>query len=334
MGCFPGTGGIAHHAECSEEETAGQPVSPLDHPPGGNMKRVSVILVATASTLVLSAASWRIDRPLDPRESHLRREVARLRAHFDSVDTELRTRDVLHLSVAQRASRTKLIAWLREYRDGGRFPQNDRFRDRRVPFFRDSQETLCAMAYLIDRSGRGDIVDHIAKTRNNAYIREITDDGELVAWLDASGLRVSEAARIQPAYDGDPNDSRSNRANRDYALLSVGLGGSALVTLGFNIFSPTPASAGSGLVAGMATIMAGVARINDDGGTGRVAKANVAVGSVAVIAGVRTLFAMRSATVRAQKEASRRDMFTAAIAPDVVLSPNATRFGLRVRARF
>ena len=77
------------------------------------MKRVSVILVATASTLVLSAASWRIDRPLDPRESHLRREITRLRAHFDSVDIELRTKDVSHLSSEQRASRTKLIGWLR-----------------------------------------------------------------------------------------------------------------------------------------------------------------------------------------------------------------------------
>ena len=61
------------------------------------MKRVSVILVATASTLFLSAAGRRIDPPLSTRDSHLRAEVARLRAHFDSVDTELRTRDVSHL---------------------------------------------------------------------------------------------------------------------------------------------------------------------------------------------------------------------------------------------
>lgn len=306
------------------------------------MKHVSVILVATASTLLLSAASWRIDRPLNSRESHLRAEVARLRAHFDSVDTELRIRDVSHLSVEQRASRAKLIGWLREYRDAGRFPQNDRFVNEAVPFFRDSRGTLCAMAYLVDRSGAGDVVDHIATTRNNAYIRDLTDDRALVAWLDASGLTVSEAARIQPAYEGgpccvvdDPIVSDPNRVSRDYALLSVGLGGSSLGTLGFNLFSPSRISGASGLTAGVATIIAGAAHINDGGAVARVAKANMAVGSVSVIAALHTLFARRTAHVRAPAETSRRDIVSSAtIAPDLIVLPNATRLGLRVQARF
>lgn len=306
------------------------------------MKHVSVILVATASTLVLSAASWRIDRPLNAEESHLRSEVARLRAHFDSVDTELRMRDVSHLSVEQRASRTKLIGWLREYRDAGRFPQNDRFRNQSVPFFRDSRGTLCAMAYLVDRSGRGDIVDHIAKSRNNAYIRDLTDDRELVAWLDASGLSVAEAARIQPGYDGDgwcctigePVASDPNRVSSNYALLSVGLGGSSLGTLGFNIFSASRTSGALGLASGVATVIAGAAHLQDGPGNQRVAIANTAVGSVAIFAGLRTLFAMRSANVRPRAETASREMFDAAIVPDVIVSPSAMRFGLRVQARF
>lgn len=304
------------------------------------MKRVSVILVATASTLVLSAASWRIDRPLDRRESHVRREGARLRAHFDSVDAELRMRDVSHLSVEQRASRMKLIGWLREYRDAGHFPQNDRFRDQLVPFFRDSQGTLCAMAYLVDRSGRGEIVDQIARTRNNAYIRELADDRELVAWLDAFGLTVSEAARIQPEYDGgcctfyEPTDPDPNRVTKGYALLSVGLGGTSLGTLGFNMFSPSRTSGAVGLAAGVATVIAGFTHVNDPPGNQRVAIANTAVGFVAVYAGLRTLFAMGNANVRAPAETPRRETVSAAIAPDVIVSPSATRFGLRVQARF
>jgi len=310
---------------------------------GGNMKHVSVILVATASTLVLSAASWRIDRPLNSRESHLRSEVARLRAHFDSVDIELRTRDVSHLSVEQRASRTKLIGWLREYRNAGRFPQNDRFRDQFVPFFRDSRGTLCAMAYLVDRSGRGDIVDQIAKSRNNAYIRDLTDDRDLVAWLDASGLSVSEAARIQPMYGDNPCCTivdpvvvpDPNRVSSSYALLSMGLGGSSLGTLGFNLFSPSRTSGAVGLTAGVAAIIAGAAHIKDGGGNEKVAKANVAVGSVAVIAAVRTLFAMPRARASVTTKASRRTVVSdAAIAPDVIVSPSATRLGLRLQARF
>jgi len=305
------------------------------------MKRVSVILVATASTLVLSAAGWRIDRPVNSRESHLRSEVARLRAHFDSVDTELRTRDVSHLSVEQRASRAKLIGWLREYRNVGRFPRNDRFRGQFVPFFRDSRGTLCAMAYLVDRSGRGDIVDRIAMSRNNAYIRDLTDDRDLVAWLDASGLSVNEAARIQPEYGGNPccviGDPivPDRRVSTNYALLSMGLGGSSLGTLGFNLFSPSRTSGAAGLTAGVAAIIAGAAHIKDGGGNEKVAKANVAVGSVAVIAALRTLFAYPRARAGVAAETSKRSVVSdAAIAPDVIVSPNATRLGLRLLARF
>jgi hypothetical protein len=306
------------------------------------MKRVSVILVAGASMLVLSAASWRIDAP-SPRVLHLRAEVARLRAHFDSVDTELQMRDVSHLSAEQRASRTQLIAWLREYRNAGRFPLNDRFQDRRIPFFRDSRGTLCAMAYLVDRSGRGDIVDHIAKTRNNAYIRQLTDDKALVAWLDASGLSVSEAARIQPGYDGNPcctiGDghivAERDRVSTNYALLSIGLGGSSLGTIGFNAFGPSRTSGGFGLMAGVATIIAGAANLDADPATRRVAIANTAVGTVAAAVGLRTIFAMRSARSKEPAETSKRNIVSnASIAPDVIVTPNATMLGLRVHARF
>lgn len=301
------------------------------------MKRVSVILVATASTLLLSAAGRRTDTPSNPRDSHLRAEIARLRAHFDSVDTELRTLDVSHLSTQQRANRTKLVQWLREYRDAGRFPINDRFADRTVPFFRDSQGTLCAMAYLVDRSGHGDIVDRIARTRNNAYIPELTDDRDLASWLDASGLSVSEAARIQPAYNFPPPIvvSDPNRVSSNYALLSMGLGGSSLGTLGFNLFSPSRTSGAAGFAAGLATIIAGAAHIKDGGGDETVAKVDVAVGSVAFIGALRALFTTRNAGIRAPAETSRREVVSnAMLAPDVIYSPSGTRLGFSVKARF
>jgi hypothetical protein len=308
------------------------------------MKRVSVILVAAASTVLLSAASWRIDRPLSPRALHLRAEVARLRAHFDSVDTELRARDVSHLSVEQRASRTRLIGWLREYRNAGRFPQNDRFADRTIPFFRDSRGTLCAMAYLVDRSGRGDIVDRIATIRNNAYIGELTDDRDLVAWLDESGLTVTEAARIQPGYDGSvccplgpdhPVVSDRNRLSTDYALASMGLGGTSLGTIGFNAFSPSRTSGALGLVAGVATLIAGASYLDDGPGNQKVAIANTAVGSIAALTGVRTLFARRSARAAAPAESAKRKVVSdATIAPDMIVTPGATMLGFRVHAQF
>ena len=69
-----------------------------------------------------------------------------------------------------------------------------------MPYFRDGDGALCAMAYLIERSGRPDLVDRIARTRNNAFIAELANDPALRAWLDSVGLSVTEAARIQPTY--------------------------------------------------------------------------------------------------------------------------------------
>jgi hypothetical protein len=134
----------------------------------------------------------------DSAARHL--EVARLRAHFDSVDGELRHPNTIQLTPGQRMARATLIGWLHEYRDGGRFPRNDRFPGLAVPFFRDDEGVLCAMAHLIERSGRGDLVDRVALTRNNAFIGELADDPALGAWLDSVGLSVAEAARIQPTY--------------------------------------------------------------------------------------------------------------------------------------
>jgi len=302
------------------------------------MKRVSVILVASAATLVLSAAGRVRNRAPDAREIHLRAEAIRLRAHFDSVDRELRVRDVSTLTARQRASRTRLISWLRDYRNAQQFPVNDQFSDRMVPIFRDSRGTLCAMAYLIDRSGRGDIVDHVARTRNNAFIPELTDDPELVAWLETSGLSVKEAARVQPTY-GPPGPiiivENENRVSTNYAILSMGLGGSSLGTLGFNILSPGYASGAAGVIAGVATIIAGAAHLEESGGNKKVAVANTAVGSVALVGGLRGLFAARAVHLRQHAATSNRGIISeATIAPDLIVGFNSSRLGVRLNARF
>jgi hypothetical protein len=322
-----------------EKETAGRsaPLLQANHP-GGTMKRLSVILVAAGATLLLSAAALHRAPPADARELHLRAEATRLRAHFDSVDQELRARDVSRLNASQRAMRTKLIAWLRDYRNAGTFPENDRFADRAMPFFRDSHGTLCAMAYLVDRSGGGDIVDHIARTRNNAFIRELTDDPALVAWLEASGLTVDEAARIQPQYGGFPifvTVPDEKRVSANYALLSMGVGGASLGTLGFNLFSPSRASGTVGLTAGVAAIVAGVAHLDESGGNRRVAVANTTLGSLAAIAALHALFTTRAAHVAdASKESSRRLVSNATVSPDLMVLGNEPRVGLRLHARF
>jgi hypothetical protein len=299
------------------------------------MKRISVILVASASALLLSAATSYRGPKESARQLFLQGESSRLRAHFDSVDQELRDRDVSRLSEAQRAMRNQLISWLRDYRNAGRFPENDKFADRAMPFFRDSHGTLCAMAYLVDRSGRGDIVDHIATTRNNAFIRELTDDQALVAWLETSGLTVDEAARIQPKYDPPTIVSNEKRVSPNYAILSIGLSGASLGSLGFNVFTPSWTSGGIGLTAGVATIIAGAAHLEDPIGNKKVAIANTTVGSLAAIGALRALFMTRYTHQRASAEtSSNRLLSDASVSPDVLMLGNTPQLGLRLRARF
>jgi hypothetical protein len=302
------------------------------------MKRISVLLVGSAATLLLSAAARYGPRPADARELHRRAEAGRLRAHFDSVDRELRARDVSRLSAEQRAMRTKLISWLRDYRNAGTFPENDRFTDRAMPFFRDSRGTLCAMAYLVDRSGRTDIVDQIAKTRNNAFVRELTGNPALVAWLDASGLSVDEAARIQPTYGGGvvfvtvPDEKR---VSANYALLSMGLGGSSLGSIGFNLFTPSRTSGGVGLAAGVATIIAGAAHLDETGGNKRIAVANTSLGSLAAISALHALFVARAGHQGAMREESKGQLVSSAtISPDLMIVGNVPMMGVRLRAQF
>jgi len=300
------------------------------------MKRISVILAGSAVTLLLSAAARYGPRPADSRELHRRAEAVRLRAHFDSVDQELRARDISRLSAEQRAMRASLISWLRDYRNAGTFPENDRFTDRAMPFFRDSRGTLCAMAYLVDRSGRTYIVDQIAKTRNNAFIRELTDDRALVAWLDTSGLSVDEAARIQPTYGSYPVVvADQKRVSANYALLSMALGGSSLGSLGFNLFTPSRTSGGVGLAAGVATIIAGAAHLDETGGNKRIAVANTALGSLAAISALHALFVARAGHQGATREESKGQLVSyATISPDLMIVGSVPTIGVRLRAQF
>jgi len=298
------------------------------------MKRLSVILAGSVIALALTGATTLRRPSLDARQLHVRAEQLRLRAHFDSVDGELRAVDVSGLSVQQRALRVKLIAWLRDYRNAGNFPENDRFADRAMPFFRDSHGTLCAMAYLVDRSGRGDIVDHIARTRNNAFVHELVDDAQLVAWLDKSGLTVDEAARIQPSYGSQPIIvDNPDRVSSNYALLSMGLGGAALGSIGVNVFSPSRLSNAIGFIAGVAAVAAGGSHMKDGGGNRKVAIADAWVGSVSAVTSVVTAF-RHSRHEAAAKRMDEKAPSAATITPEVVLLGNKHQLGLGLHGRF
>jgi hypothetical protein len=91
---------------------------------------------------------------------------------------------------------------LSRYRRRALFPKNQRFPGRALPHFIDDLGTRCAMGHLIESSGERELVQRIAEERNYARLPELTDIPELVVWLEANGLTLDEAARIQPQYCG------------------------------------------------------------------------------------------------------------------------------------
>jgi hypothetical protein len=255
----------------------------------------------------------------------------RLRAHFDSVDLELRGRDVSRLTPAQRERRATLVRWLKEYRNAGVFPVNDKFAGQFVPFFRDSRGVLCAMAYLIDRSGRRDIVDKVARTRNNAYVRELADDPALIEWLDENGLTVADAARIQPQYEGI-TPGAPDRVSSDFAIATLVLGGGSLASTGVNFVKPTLTGEIVGILVGGGAIVNGIAHLDENRGTKRVANASIIAGSVGVAASVAAFAWPR---IRSQKSAvaannSRNFMIT----PSIVPTSNSYSLGVGASAKF
>ena len=153
-------------------------------------------------------------------------EVRRIQGHLLDVERTLREKGTDNLSNAQRERRNTVLNWLREYRERGEFPHNHTHADGRVPVFVDEHGTPCAVAYLLQRSGRENLVREIARADNNVYAWELADDARFSEWLDGMGLTLEEAARIQPNYaDGCfcPRDeaSRTWRYVAPFALGSV-----------------------------------------------------------------------------------------------------------------
>src|SRR5205814_9777675 len=127
-------------------------------------------------------------------------ETTRIRTRLASVEQHLRRTDVSRLTPAQRAARARNLDVLHAYWVRGVFPKNTDFPNERMPYFVDRYGTRCAMAYLIEQSGHGDLVARVAATNNNGRVPEFKHDPELVLWLEANGLTLEEAARVQPAY--------------------------------------------------------------------------------------------------------------------------------------
>lgn len=157
-------------------------------------------------------------------------ETRRIQGHLLDVEGALRRKATDALSAAQRERRNTALNWLREYRERGEFPHNHTHADGRVPVFVDEHGTPCAVAYLLQRSGRGDLVKEIAGADNNVYAWELAADARFSEWLDETGLTLGEAARIQPQYGPGLCCEFRAEASRTWRYVAPLSAGSALVT--------------------------------------------------------------------------------------------------------
>lgn len=265
-------------------------------------------------------------------------EVARIRAHFDSVVHELRAADVSHLTSARRLARGAHLAELAAYRDQGNFPHNHGFADSWMPYFVDHRGVACAVAHLLVTSGRRDIVERVAAADNNVWVADLAGDAEFREWLDASGLTLAEAARIQVPYiitPDDPTAARSNGINTAAAIVAGSLGAAAIA---WNVRDPAEGRAGLraalGYTAGALGLAVAASRADADGTPLAVGAVSGVIGIGSSIMATQTLLGSRRAKQRAAAGAAQDNGVAMSIAPSVHATGSQLSPALTLNIRF
>ena len=302
---------------------------------------VGLSSVAAVMSLVLAPAPTPSVSPSSASAPDARSvEVQRLRAHFDSVLTELPAHDVSSFSRTQRSRRARLLATLQAYRDAGSFPHNYDFPGQPTPYFVDRKTgVLCAVAHLLESTGRRDIVDRVATANNNVYVAELATDSAFLGWLRSNGLTLVEAARIQVPYVmPDPQIVAPNPgSNSAYSIGSaIALGGSlaaSLWTTRGNADGHGRLSSIAGFAASAASIGLGVAAAGDRTAPRAVAPLSLLAGTVTAYLSTRGL--MRHSAYRtAQRDpAAQRKLPSASIAPILPIA-GVSGAGLSFRLSF
>jgi hypothetical protein len=123
----------------------------------------------------------------------------RISMHLDKTLDDLRDKECHDLSDSELENREERLHDLEEYVERGVFPSNTDIS--RKPCFIGSVGTACAVGYLMLKDGKQDLVNHIKEEENNIYLEDV-EKGEIIDWIESSGLTKQEAERIQPSYGG------------------------------------------------------------------------------------------------------------------------------------
>lgn len=246
------------------------------------------LLLTTVTAGALAAALWPV-RPPIPFPAF---ERTRLRAHFESVERELRARDVPGLTPTQRGARARLLNILRNYRLRGVFPRNTDFPDRDMPVFIDYWGKRCGVAFLMEQTGNEDMVLRIAAMRNNARVPELKDDPEVGRWLTANGITLAEATRIQPTYGCGTVRGGPCPVGPGYKLATAVVLASNVTALSLNVAHTGVSPQIGGALAmgtGLAGMFVGALAVGDSGARGTLGIVNTAVGATTLALGILRL---------------------------------------------
>jgi HEAT repeat protein len=154
-----------------------------------SMLTMFVALLASISTGSNAAVS-----AVAPGDSS---QIELMKAHYAAVEEELLRCGPAGLTPEQCARRAQLIEVLRAYRERGVFGRNVDRPGVRLPMFVDHDGRRCAVAELLHATGDDALVDAVHERRNDAWVVDLANEREFREWLNANGLTIEEAARIQ-----------------------------------------------------------------------------------------------------------------------------------------
>jgi len=294
-------------------------------------------LIASAVVAATTVAVVSGFRPSTPRNAEAT-EIRRIRIHFDSVLADLAARDVRSLTDSQLAKRATVISTLRGYRNRGVFPHNYDFPGQAVPYFVDRKTgTLCAVAHLLASTGRQDIVDRVSKADNNVLVPQLAGDSAFSAWLRDNGLTLEEAAHVQVPYVQPVSKAEVVRDIAFVVVSPFALTGSALTSIS-NLRGNSDGHRrwvnAVGIASGLTTIMVGARLATSDMSSDitPIGGALAAIGTTSVALSVRGIHRHRD-IVEAQREASRRAIAQATVAP-IVTTGSHPSAGVGVSLKF
>ncbi|MDB4882479.1 MAG: hypothetical protein JWL95_1245 [Gemmatimonadetes bacterium] len=299
-------------------------------------RAAGVVVTAAALALVVGSVRTSNARPLaefSPGSGAEQREIARIGAHFDSVLTEL---DAVPAPRALAgARRAAIISTLRAYRDRGVFPHNYDFPDRATPYFVDRHTgTLCAVAHLLEHTGRRDIVERVAETNNNVWVATLAADSAFTGWLAENGITLAEAARIQVPYVAPSSPAQVARNTAFIVAAPIALGSAAVTTV-LNAFGNADghqrASRIIGFASGLVSAGVGATLMTKPEMPRQLGAMTAAVGGLSIALASRATGRHRALVAQRREAEQSRGSVQASLSPVVGGSGTGTGVALSIR---